>query len=153
MSTQVRTVSSNGIVNAVIAALIGSILIDLYLIVVVHETIPSMYQAIASTAFGRVAMSTPSYAAVGIVMHLITSLFWTFAYLYVWRTINSLSNWIVGGLVWGVVVAVCMTIVLALRGVPPDFVPMDVIVNLIGHSVFFGLPVAWYISRSVRSAG
>ena len=135
-----------------IAAIIGGVILDLKLIVIDHAPVPGLWQFIASTMFGPVAFSNTAYALVGLIMHFITSFFWAYLYLFVWSRINSLQNWIVGGLVWGVVAMIGMTAFLVVKGVMPmPTMGWPVLSSLIGHTIFFGLPVAWYIARSARA--
>lgn len=135
-----------------IAAIIGGVILDLKLIVIDHAPVPGLWQFIASTMFGPVAFSNTAYALVGLIMHFITSFFWAYLYLFVWSRINSLKNWIVGGLVWGLVAMIGMTTFLVLKGaMPMPTMGWPVLSSAIGHTIFFGLPVAWYIARSARA--
>ncbi len=135
-----------------IAGIIGAVTLDLKLILWNHVPVPGLWQGIASQAVGPVAQSSQVYALLGAAMHLAISLFWAFAYLFVWSRVNSLKNWIVGGLVWGIVVMVGMLCLLHFKSQMPwpafNSVLLD---SAIGHTVFFGLPVAWYIARSARA--
>ena len=138
---------------AVTAGLLGGVLLDLKLILIDHAQIPQMWQFIASTMFGPVAFSNTAYALIGLVMHFITSLFWAFAYVLVWSKVNSLRNWIVGGIVWGVVAMLGMAAFLHFKIAAPwpafDRVMFS---SLLGHTLFFGLPVAWYVARRMRAS-
>jgi hypothetical protein len=138
------------IVPAVVGGIIGGVLIDLFLIAT-GSKVPGLWQWVASNLVGPSAFSSPSYAVLGLVLHFATSIFWAIVYVYVWRAVNDLSNWIVGGLVWGVVVMVAMTAFLTIRGTAPPATVLSVIFTLIGHWIY-GLSVAWYVHRSVRAA-
>lgn len=136
------------LVPAIVGGVLGGIIIDLYLIVVGHQPIPGLWQFVASTLVGPQAFSSPSWAVLGIVLHFVTSIFWAIVYVYVWR---NLSSWVVGGLVWGVVVAVCMSLFLMVKASAPFPTGIALIMTLIGHWLY-ALVVAWYVARSVRTA-
>lgn len=136
---------------AIVAGIIGGIILDAKLILVDHAPVPQMWQFIASTAFGSVAFSNSVYAAIGLVMHFITSIFWALLYALVWPRINSLRNWIVGGVVWGVVVMLGMLTFLHFKvAMPWPGLDRTTFSSLAGHTIFYGLPVAWYLARSAR---
>ena len=133
-----------------VAGIVGAIGTDAF-ISIAHQTSPlKVWQFIASAAVGPVALDSPTFAIVGLVLHLITALFWAYLYAYVWSRVNSLRNWLLGGVVWGVVVDVCMDAFMAFRGVLEPQTPSAVIFGLITNVVFYGLLVAWYLSRSLR---
>jgi hypothetical protein len=138
-------------VNGCIAGILGAIGTDAF-ISIAHQMSPiKLWQFIASSAFGSVAYSSPSYAIAGVVMHLIIALVWAYLYYIVWSRVNSLHNWVLGGLVWGIVVDVVMDGLMAFRGVLEPQTPNAVIFGLITNCVFYGLPMAWYWSRSARA--
>jgi hypothetical protein len=110
-----------------------------------------VWQFIASAVLGPVAYSSPQYATIGLVLHLITALFWAYFYTFVWTRVNSLRNWILGGIVWGIVVTACMNAFEPFRGVLGPLTPTSVILSLITNVVFYALLVAWYLSRGVRT--
>jgi hypothetical protein len=134
-----------------VAGIIGAIGTDAF-ISIVHQISPAkVWQFIASAVFGPVAYASPQYAAIGLALHLITSFFWAYLYTVVWARVNSLRNWVLGGIVWGIVVTVCMDALEAFRLVLGPLTPTSVILSLITNVVFYGLLVAWYLSRSVRT--
>ncbi|HEY5340311.1 MAG TPA: hypothetical protein VIK27_04725 [Candidatus Aquilonibacter sp.] len=63
---------------------------------------------------------------------------------------SSLRNWIPGGIVWGILVTVCMGAFLAFRGVLGPLTFASVGFGLITNVVFYGLLVALYLSRTAR---
>ncbi|MDB5092098.1 MAG: hypothetical protein JWO85_199 [Candidatus Eremiobacteraeota bacterium] len=152
MSTQVtRTEHASPALHPFVAGIIGAIGTDAF-ISIAHQMSPAkIWQFIASAAFGPVAYTSPQYAAIGLALHLITALFWAYLYTFVWTRVNSLRNWVLGGIVWGIVVTVCMDVFEASRGVLGPLTPTSVILSLITNVVFYGLLVAWYLSRSVRT--
>jgi hypothetical protein len=81
----------------------------------------------------------------------ITALFWACLYTFVWTKVNSLRNWVLGGIVWGIAVTVCMDAFEAFGAMLGPLTATSVILGLITNVVFYGLLVAWYLSRSVRT--
>lgn len=137
-------------VHAFIAGIIGAIGTDAFISIAHHTSPVKVWQFIASAGFGPVAFTSPAFAWAGLVLHLVTALVWAFFYTYVWSSINSLRNWIVGGLVLGIIVDVCMDGLMAFRGVLEPQTPSTIVFGLITNVVFYGLLVAWYLSRSTR---
>lgn len=145
-----RTGSASLALHTFVAGIIGAIGTDAF-ISIAHQMSPvKVWQFIASAVFGPVAYASPQYAEIGLVLHLITALFWAYLYTFVWSRVNSLRNWVLGGIVWGIAVTVCMDAFEAFRGVLGPLTPTSVIFGLITNVVFYGLLVAWYLSRSVR---
>jgi hypothetical protein len=152
MSKQIaRRESASLALPAFIAGIIGAIGTDAFLSIAQHTSPVNVWQFIASTAIGAVAFTSPSYAAIGLVLHLFTALFWAFLYTYVFNALNLLHNWVLGGIVWGIVVTVCMDALLAVRGALEPLTLRSVIFALVTNVVFYGLPVAWYLSLNVRT--
>lgn len=129
---------------AVVGGILGGILIDLFLIVAGHQPVPGLWQFVASTLVGKVAFTSPAWAILGLAMHFATSIFWAVAYVLVWR---NLSNWVLGGLVWGVVVMVAMGLFLAVKAGVPFATGGALVAGVVGHWLYM-LPAAWYIARS-----
>jgi Na+-translocating ferredoxin:NAD+ oxidoreductase RnfE subunit len=153
MSKQmVRPQSSALALHAFVAGIIGAILTDSFLSIAQHLSPINVWQYIASAAIGAVAYSSPSYAALGIVLHLVTALVWAYLYAYVAKELNLLHRWVFSGLIWGIVVTVVMDLLLAYRDVLGPLTLSSAIFGLITNVVFYGLPVAWYLARSVRAA-
>jgi hypothetical protein len=116
-------------------------------IVPAHGSILTMWQWIASTAFGKHALYDPQFAVVGAAMHLLVSIGWAGGYAYV-AAVNPLANrrWAISGMVYGLIVYTIMqTILLADNNFtyPPN--PNAFVNALIAHAVFFGLPVAYVV--------
>ena len=139
--------SSSLVKRAIVAGIIGGIIVDLFLIIVGHQKIPGLYQFIASTLVGPVAFTSPSYALLGLLMHFVISIAWAVLYAYVYQSMNQLSNWILGTIAWGIIVDVVMQGLLAARGVVP-FTVGGVVMGLIPHVIFFAFPIAFYLSRT-----
>lgn len=152
MSTQSTRLgySSPLALHAFVAGIIGAIGTDVF-ISIGHQTSPvKVWQFIASAVFGPVAYTSSQYAAIGLALHLFTALFWAYLYTLVWSRVNSLHNWVLGGVVWGILVTVCMDAFEAFRGVLGPLTAGSIIFGLITNVVFYGLLVAWYLSRNAR---
>lgn len=133
--------------TALIAGIIGGILIDAFLAIVLHTSPVGIWQFVASTIVGPTAFTSPSYALLGFIVHFVTSIVWAVIYVYAFDAFGQLRNWIVGGIVWGVVVDAAMNLLLLVK-VGQPFVPAFT-QGLIAHVIFYGLPVAWYVARKV----
>jgi hypothetical protein len=134
--------------SAIIAGLIGGVVVDAFLSLVMHTSVIGIWQFVASTIVGKVAFSSPEYAALGFVVHFVTSIVWAVLYLYVFGALGQLKNWIVGAIVWGIVVDALMNALLAVK-TGSAYLP-GVEGGLVAHIVFYALPVALYLARSVR---
>ena len=145
--TTTRSQSPSVSLRPIAAAIIGAICTDAFISIAHHTAPTKLWQFIASAGFGKIAFGSPEYAAIGLVFHLATALIWSYLYFYVWPTINSFRNCVLGGIVLGIVIDVCMDAFMAFRGVLEAQTATAVTFGLITNVIFFGLPVAWYFSR------
>jgi len=140
--------------RALLAGIAGGIVLDVYLwlttVLPAHQSMTALWQFIASTVFGNVAFTSPSFAAAGLAIHFIVSIGWAAGYVYFANTQPATNQrWIVAGLAYGVVVYVLMQLILLGSGhFTPPATPNAFVIVLVGHTVFFGLPVA-YVVRSL----
>ncbi len=135
---------------AVVAGILGGVVVDAFLSLAMHTSPVSIWQYVASTIVGKGAFASPAYAVLGFLVHFIVSIVWAIAYAAIWGSFGQLKNWILGALVWGVVVDAGMQLLLLLKtGAPfgPAFVG-----GLLAHIVFYMVPVALYLARSERRA-
>ena len=133
---------------AVIAGVIGGVLVDAFLSIVLHRTPVAIWQYIASTIVGQGAYASPAYAILGFVVHFMVSIVWGVLYAYAFAALGQLKNWIAGAIVWGIVVDAVMNLLQTIKlGQPfgPSFVQ-----GLLPHIVFYALPVALYMANAVR---
>lgn len=134
--------------QAVAAGIVGETLIDVFLwlatIVPQGGSILTMWQWVASTAFGKGALANPQFAWVGLALHVGVSIGWAGGYAYLAASRPFLSaRWPISGFVYGIVVYLLMQIVLLVDGnftLPAG--PPAVAVALVAHCFFFGIPVA-----------
>jgi hypothetical protein len=137
--------------RAVTAGLIGGAVVDLFLILARVVPFPGVYQFIASTIVGPVAFTSSSYIALGLVMHFLISIAFALAYSFAAERSRALiDNPTLWGAMFGLAVYAVMEIVLDLAHAGQPFTVKGLIVGLVSHIVFFGLPVAWYVARSGR---
>ncbi|MEO6836678.1 MAG: hypothetical protein ABI231_12345 [Candidatus Tumulicola sp.] len=139
------------LLQGVVAGVAGGILFDLYVwattLLPVHESIATMWQWIASTALGKVALADPAYAAAGAAIHAIVGIGWAVGYAYVAAGRPSIDRrWIVSGPVYGLIVYTIMqTILLADNNFTYPPTPNAFVNALFAHAAFFGLPVAYVV--------
>ncbi|HEY1976915.1 MAG TPA: hypothetical protein VGG89_10240 [Candidatus Baltobacteraceae bacterium] len=137
--------------RAVSAGIAGGILLDLYLWLTTalpaHQSMLPVWQFIASTVFGNVAFTSASYAAAGLAIHFLVSIGWAGGYAYFVQTQPATNRrWILAGAAYGLVVYVLMQLILLGGGhFTPPATPNALVIPVIGHIVFFGIPVAYVV--------
>lgn len=139
--------------RAVVAGIIGGILVDLFLIVVHAAPFPMIYQFVASTVVGKVALTSASYIWLGVAIHFAVSIAWALIYAYAANAMHAIQRWALGGLVLGVAVMIVMELLQMIAGSAQSITVRSEIVTLISHVVFFGWPVAWYLAWATRPKG
>jgi|SRR5579863_9366794 len=140
--------------SAVLAGVTGGILIDLYLwlttIVPAHGSILTMWQFVASGAIGSTAYSNTSYAWLGLLVHFVVSIGWAGGYAYLAQSQTFLNQrWPLSGFFYGFIVYIFM--MLLTLGAHIFVFPSnaDQVLNaVIAHCVFFGIPVAYVVSKT-----
>jgi len=146
--------SANVWAAGVVAGVIAGALIDTFLVIANHATYLQIWQFVASAIVGGAAFASPSYAILGFAMHFAISIVW--ASIYAWAAFGPvpalLRAPVLSGLLYGIVVMVGMTVVLMVNHVGPAGIPDagTLVKSLIAHTVFFGLPVALYVSRAAH---
>lgn len=139
--------------RAVVAGIIGGILVDLYLFAVHAAPFPGIYQYVSSALVGKAAYSSPSYIWLGVAIHFAVSIVWALVYAYGANAMRALGRWVVGGLVLGVAVMVVMTVGEMVMKIAPPMTTRSIILGLIGHVVFYGWPVAGYLAWAGKPKG
>lgn len=139
----------------IVAGVIAGALIDTFLVIANHATYIQIWQFVASAIVGGAAFASPNYAILGFAMHFAISIVW--ASIYAWAAFGPMPALarapVISGLLYGVVVMLGMTILLMIQHVGPPGVPDPgtLLKSLVAHTVFFGLPIALYVSRAARS--
>lgn len=153
------TASVPGIARAgILAGLAGAVLIDIYLlaiyVVLGHAyTMTQFYQFVASGAVGPAAYTAASYAWLGALLHVLVSIGWGIGFAYLaTRTPQLIARPAVSGVVYGVVVMLSMWLVEFAAAIWrfPSLASFEH--DLVSHTLFFGLPVAFVVARTLRRA-
>jgi hypothetical protein len=132
------------IVPAVIAGIIGGIVVDTFLSISHHISPIVLWTGMAETAVGP---GSPWW--IGVIVHAVISVVWAVLYLYVASAIGQLKNWLVVGIAWGLIVNAVMTLIVSLKtGAPWGSVFME---DVLGTAVFYALPMAFYLARASRA--
>src|ERR1700677_1452507 len=142
--TQVRSQAPSLIRQALIAGIIGAIVVDTYLSIDLHTSPVALEVRNATTAFN---VGSP---ILGVIVHLVIALVWALVYAYIFNAIGQLRNWILGTIVLGVAVDAVMNLIIMLKvgaSWGTDFVD-----GLVTNVVFYPLPVALYLSRAAYRA-
>lgn len=139
--------------RAIVAGIIGGILIDLYLFAVHAAPFPGIYQYVSSALVGKAAFASPSYIWLGLAIHFAVAIGWALLYAYAVSAMHAARRWVVGGLVLGVVVMIVMMIVQMVLKMAPPLTTRNLVINLVGHVVFYGWPVAAYLAWGVMPKG
>lgn len=155
MATVTRTDWGSIFKQSFLAGIVGAIAIDVYLwlttLLPAHASILGQWQWVASGVVGQMAYSSPAYAWLGVLVHVIVSVGWAGGYAYLTRSQAFLNQrWIVSGLFYGFMVDVFMQLLQlgAHLGFPSD---LGVILNgIVAHMVFFGLPVAFVVAKTAE---
>ena len=153
----VRTLDWRAIIaRGLIAGLIGAVLIDAFLYVVLlvpnHLAITVIWQTVAATLVGKPALSDPSMAWLGLLMHLLISIAWGIAFSYVAHTRSNVPEHpYISGIVYGIIVMIIMQIVQMAADVPLQLTLQALLIGLCAYAIFFGLPISIYVSRAMRT--
>jgi hypothetical protein len=142
--------------SAIYAGLAGALLIDLYLCItlpLLHMGTPlTLSQWDASNVLGNDAYrGGVSTAAIGFGLHLCVSIAWAIAFAFAASRIAWLrTHALAGGSAFGIVVMLVMAFLVVPLGHANHPLPplAGFLNNLVGHTVFFGIPVAWIVTSN-----
>ncbi len=131
------------------AGVIGGILIDVFLYIAlllpVHQPITALWATISATATAH-AVASPW---LGLLIHFCVSIAWGIGYAYTAATRAAIANHpYISGPVYGLIVMIIMQFVQLAAGVKLPLTATGFLSLLVAHCVFFGLPVAIYVSRA-----
>jgi hypothetical protein len=142
--TVVRPQGGSLVAQAIVAGIIGGIIVDTFLSIELHLSPVILEASNATTAFG---IASP---LLGVILHFVIAIVWALIYAYVFSAIGQLQNWVVGTIVLGVVVDAVMNFIISTKtGAPWGNAFVE---GLITNVVFYALPVSFYLARSVRRA-
>jgi hypothetical protein len=146
MAVQARSTSSL-LGSAVIGGIIGGILVDAFLALVFKVSPVMLWTGIAATVVG------PGSAWwIGLVVHFVVSIVWAIVYLYVFSALGQLKNWILGAIVWGLVVDACMQLIVAMKTGSSWWQGFGQPIGITAHIVFYALPLTLYLAYASRRA-
>jgi uncharacterized membrane protein YagU involved in acid resistance len=143
--------------GALRAILLGGLVagaLDFAAAVVIYHAAPLVVaRSIASGWLGAAARTGGAQAAViGVLSHFAIAIAAAGVYVAAVRRLPALkTQWIVGGLVFGLCVfAVMNAIVVPLSKAPPRLPDPDKLLleDLAGHLVLVGLPIAWFARKA-----
>ena len=138
---------------AIFAGIAGGITIDLFLwaatLLPAHQSILKMWQFVASGAVGSVAYTSANYAWLGLAVHFVVSIGWAGGYAYLAQSRSYLNErWWISGLFYGFMVYIFMQLIMLGAHVFTFPDNADVVLTaVVAHCGFFGLPVAFVVSR------
>ncbi len=142
----------------VLGGLAGAIAIDAYMLVIFvflshTTTLTAFYQYVASGAIGKTAYTSPSFAWLGLALHVSVSLGWGAGFAYIaTRTPQVLARPLVSGIVFGLIVMLSMALIEFAAAIWA-FPTLATFENgVIAHTLFFGIPVAFVVARTLRRA-
>jgi hypothetical protein len=135
------------VLRGLLAGIAGGFLIDLFIyatsLMPQHASILGLWQFVASSAFGKIAYASTSYAWAGLAMHTVVSIAWGIGYAYISETQQAVNaSPVLSGLIFGMVVYVVMQLALSSVGLLKITGGMQVVLAIVAHTIFFGLPVA-----------
>ena len=114
-----------------------------------------LLQVVASGLLGRAALDggVPT-AVLGLALHFVMSLLWAGAFFAIARVVPALTRHpVISGIVFGVVVFFAMRLVVVPLSAFPfamPFKPLATTLDLLSHTLLFGLPIAWATRRALR---
>jgi len=145
--------------TALLSGVTGAILIDLYLwiteaLILHRATALILFQWDASNLLGaRAFQAGVGVALFGCLLHLIVSLIWGFIFTFAASRFRLLAHHpLLVGAIFGVFVKLIMAHVIVPIGYArmPAGMPLGYVLNnYAAHIIFFGIPVAWVVSRAL----
>lgn len=143
MGAQVASRRGSLFVQAIIAGIIGAVIVDGFLAIELHVSLTALETRNAASVVGP-----GGPPVLGVIAHFVVAIVWATLYAYTFSAIGRLGNWIFGTIVLGLVVNTVMTLLITMRTGSPwggGFVE-----DLVPNVIFYALPVALYLSRVAR---
>ena len=152
MATAVRLDWRRILTQGAAAGIIGGILIDAFLYIALflpqHQPITAVWANVSATATGH----TVANPELGLLIHFCVSIAWGIGYAYASYTSAPIADHpYISGVVFGIIVMLITQFVQLAAGVRLVITPISLPSLLVAHCIFFGLPVAIYISRVMRA--
>ena len=113
-----------------------------------------LLQTVASGALGQQAFSGGSgTAALGLLLHFLLAYLWATLFMAAaWRAPRLIQRPVLSGLVFGMIVFLCMRLVvlpLSAFPFPVTFKPLATALDLLSHMLLFGVPIAVITHKAV----
>lgn len=139
------------LVGGVLAGILGGCLIDAFLFAVGMARFPATFQWIASGILGPAAYASSNSIWIGIALHFAIAIVAAIAYGYAAQIAGLLGRPVMGGIIFGVVMNAMMDLIAyAKRIAPLPSGAHGIGIGLVAHVIFFGIPIAWFLSRYER---
>jgi len=138
--------------DGILAGIIAGVVVDAFLFATGVLSWPNSYNFIASGLVGKAALGSSAYVPLGIAIHFAISAGWGALFgLTAQRYRQVLAHPFISGLTFGLVVMVVMQLLLLATGMwrAPQSAG-QVMLDIVAHTVFFGVPIAWYVNRAAR---
>jgi len=115
-----------------------------------------LLQVVASGLLGKAAFDGGVPVAIlGLALHFVMSFLWAGAFVALARRIPALAlRPVISGIAFGVVVFLVMRLVvlpLSAFPFPVTFKPLSATLDLLSHTLLFGIPIAWAARRALVS--
>jgi len=115
-----------------------------------------LLQTVASGLLGTAAFAGGTrVAALGLALHFVMSFLWAGVFLLLAKRVPALTlHPLVSGIVFGIFVFLAMRLVvlpLSAFPYPVAFKPLATVLDLLSHTLLFGVPIAWAIQRTLRN--
>lgn len=138
--------------DGIVAGLIAGVIVDAFLFATGTLTWPASYNFIASAVAGKAALASTAFVPLGILVHFSISAGWGALFgVSARRFPQSIAHPTIGGIIFGLVVTIGMQLLLAAAGMwHAPHSAGQLIVTLAAHTIFFGVPIAWYVSRAAH---
>jgi len=136
------------VLSGVVAGIVGGVCFGVFLylssLLPDRASVLSLLQFAASTAFGKAAFSSASYAWIGLAMIFLASIGWSIGYSYMAHTRRAINKQpIISGFIFGLIVYVVMQFVLfSVQALDSPSI-MSVYLGILGCTVFGGIPIAF----------
>jgi len=138
--------------DGIVAGIIAGAVVDAFLFATGTLSWPRSYEFVASVLVGKAAFGSSAYVLLGLAMHFAISAGWGALFgVAAQRYRRLLEHPLITGVVFGLIVLIAMQLLLAAAGLwrAPQSAGA-VFVDLLAHTVFFGMPIAWYVNDTVR---
>jgi hypothetical protein len=116
-----------------------------------------LLQIVASGVLGKAAFDGGVPAAIlGLAFHFVMSWLWAGAFVAMATIVPALTRRpVISGIAFGILVFLAMRLVvlpLSAFPYPVAFKPLATTLDLLSHTLLFGLPIAWGTRRALRGA-